>query len=98
MAPKTKATRTSARIAIKKSGATKVATPKTKKGKVKKTLKGPSGPKASSKTATVPNNPTAANALQSMGVQGDSSSDDEGLLVPFHPRISSGYGPSYTGV
>ena len=83
MAPKNKATRTSARIAIK-SGAAKVAIPKTKKGKGKKTLKGPSGSKASSKSASVTYNPTAANALQSVGVQGDSSSDEEGQLVPFH--------------
>ena len=99
MAPTAKATRTSARIATRKSGASKVATPKTKKGKAKKASKGPSGPKVSSKSAAVPNDPTAANALQAMGVQWDSSSDEEGLLVPFHRRFfSQVMCHSYTGV
>ena len=85
MAPKNKATRTSARIAIK-SGAAKVAISKAKTGKSKKTLKGPSGPKASTKKASVAHGPTAATALQSVGVHEDSSSDEEGQVVPFRPH------------
>ena len=84
-----KATRTSARIATRKSGASKAATPKTKKGKAKKASKGPSGPKVSSKSAAVPNDPTADNTLQAIGVHNymDSSSDEEGPLVPLHRRF-----------